>query len=66
VKITKDIYYIATVKRPVRFINKNAEEVDILGEANIFFCKDEAEYVKSTFDEPEEFEIVEGQIIVDI
>ena len=65
-KITKDIYYIATVKRPVRFFNKNAEEVDNLDEANIFFCKNEAEYEKSTFDEPEDVEIVEGQIVVDI
>lgn len=65
-KITKKIYFIATISKPIRLINERSEKVDTLDNAYIFFNKDEAEGELADFDEPEKFEIVEGEIVVDL
>lgn len=65
-KINRKIYFIATKNRPIRFISDYCSEIDELKDARIFNSEDEAKEELETFDDEVEFEVVEGEIIVDL
>ena len=60
-KITKDMYVIATRTFPLEFIDFNGEARDVLDE-KVLGTKEECEYNLSEFDEPQEYQILKVEV----
>ena len=59
-------YIIATKERPIWFIRDDGNVTDRLTEATIYNDPDEARREICSFDEPENYTVIEGDIIFTI
>lgn len=59
-------YIIATKERPIWFIRDNGDVTDRLTEATIYSDPDEARREIRNFDEPENYTVIEGDIMFTI
>ena len=61
-KLEKEVYFIITKSRPIRFHMGDGNMEGEFEDAEIYLSKEEAENELSEFDEPENFETLKGMI----
>lgn len=65
-KLERDIYFIVTKGRPTKFHMGDGNMEGDYEDAEMYLKKSVAENVLSTFDEPQDFEIISGTMKVEI
>lgn len=64
--VSTPVYYISTKSQPREFMSEYHSPVKALPDSAIYFDRRAAENEIDCYDEPEEYEIIQGRIIVDI
>lgn len=64
--IERPVYYIIWKERPIQFMTEDNSPTDYLRDACMYDSQKEAEDVIKTYDDPDEFEVIDGQIVVQI
>lgn len=64
--IERPVYYIIWKERPIQFMNEDYKPTDYFDEACQYSSRKEALEVIKMYDKPDDFEVVSGQIVVQI
>lgn len=64
--LTRPVYFIMWRNRPIQFMTYDHSPTDYFEDAAQYDSKEEAERIIATYDEPDQFEIVDGKFEVDI
>ena len=64
--IERPVYYIIWKERPIQFMNEDDKPTDYFDEAYQYSSRKEALEVIKMYDKPDDFEVVSGQIVVQI
>ena len=64
--VSTPVYFVSTKSRPCEFLSEYHSPVNALCDSAIYFDRRVAENEIDCCDEPEEYEIIQGRIIVDI
>lgn len=64
--LTRPVYFIIWKERPIQFLTDEHTPTDYFEDAAQYDSKKDAEYIISTLDEHDQFEVVEGKFEVSI
>lgn len=64
--LTKPVYFIMWKERPIQFLTDGHTPTDYFEDAAPYGSKKEADFIVSTLDEPDQFDVIEGKFEVNI